>query len=114
MTVPRNLREKISNLLDDIQTLPRYEALRRIEQLVNEELSFMEAEHSVDEWDLTKIKSDAINEFNNTTMSTSLRGTVPPEHLADWCRVLALIGFLRSKGLIKFTLAFKNKIRKYD
>lgn len=98
--------------LDDIETLPRFEKLRKLEQLVNEELGFLEAQHGVDEFDLLTIKSQAINIFNETPMSISVKNEVSPEYLADWCKLQATIGFLRNQGLIKFTLGIKEKKRR--
>jgi len=104
--VPRNLEQKVAILQEDIRTLNTLEARRKIINFVLEEIAFSEAQHSVTEWDLTAMQSNAVNEFNQANASAL---NIDPSSLRVWCLLQAFVGFLNREGLIKFTLELKKK-----
>lgn len=106
----RNLEEKLSILLDDISTLSKESALKKLKKFVEEEISFTEETHSVTKRDLYSINSTAKNEIStiNTKPFQSAYGT-DSDSLRTWCYLDSVVMFLRSKGLINFTINFKPK-----
>jgi hypothetical protein len=109
--MPKNLREKLALVLEDCQDLKQYELLNRLERVVNEELNFLANDHKVDTFDLTQIRSLAINNYNQLNMSQSSLGKAygDGELVRTLCMVDSVISFLRSKGLVNFTITFNKK-----
>ena len=105
--MPKNLTEKLSILLEDLESLPKFEAIRICEAFVNQELNFLEIERKITRHDLTLIRSSAISEMQN--MKIDMLRTETDDSLRTYCYVHAILGFLRKEGLIKFTMSYDKK-----
>ena len=107
----RNLREKLSVVLDEIADLHKIEALKVLERMVSQELEFLEIERELEHYDLNLIRDKAAynwqyfnrNDYKDTCLNSN------EELIRTYCYVEAVIGHLRSKGLIKFTTEVKGK-----
>ncbi len=109
--MPKSLREKISLLLDDAEGISKSEKIKLVERLVNEELGFLSMEHDLSAYDIGLIKSAAINKFNEMRMDREALGPIQGDgdDVRAFCYVESVIGFLRNKGLINFTLRYTRK-----
>ena len=105
----RNLKSKLGDLLEDVDTLNRPEAIRKLELFINEELKFMESEHVIGRYDLNLIKSNAMQYFQE--YDARLGNTQSDlDNFRAWCYIQAVVGFLRSQGLLSSRLNYdKNK-----
>jgi hypothetical protein len=108
--VPKNLEGKIGLLLDDIQVLPRDEAIRRVKQLVFDELEFTKADLKIDEMDLVRVKSLATDILIKRSFSSSKLAA--RDLVQTFCYVEAVQLYLRSKDLIGFRLIYDKEERK--
>lgn len=103
----KNLHAKVMTLLEDGATLNRYELARRIERLVEDEVEFHKAEHTLGVYDLNLIRSSAINKFTEIDpRQFASNGYGTSEDARMWCHVEAVIGWLRSQKLINFVLKY--------
>lgn len=103
----KNLKSKLFNLIDDLETLGKYEKARKLESFINEELQFLETEHAFDAPDLIKIRSLALKTFNDRDARTLSKGS-DTENFLTFCYLDSIIRFLRDQGLISFTLKEKE------
>ena len=107
--MPKNLEEKIKILLDDLETLPRSEAVRKIKNLIEEELKFIESTHEINNWDLNNVRSHAKQQLLDTDLS--IHGRWANENLDEfraWCYVDAVVTLLKGKGLIPFDVIYSR------
>ena len=108
--MPKNLHNKLSLLLEDLKSLPKAEALRRLEELFNNELKFLESEHEIGDYELNIIHAQAITEWHKPTLHVghSLAGD-DGSKLRTLAYVDAVQAFMKQTGLIAFTLKYKSK-----
>lgn len=109
--MPKNLREKLNLLIQDTKDLGKAETIRAIENLVNQELGYLEATYEVDSYDLNLIKSSAVKKFVDRDLSQQSIGSMSGDNdmIRSMFYVESVIEYLRGKGLIKFTMTFKKK-----
>lgn len=109
--MPKNIKQKLALILEDAESLKKYELLRLLERMFNEEMEFLQAEHQVDIYDLTNVKSQAIDMYNQMRMTMDSLGNLhgDSELIRTMCLMMATISLLRSKGLVNFTLTYKKK-----
>lgn len=110
--MPKNLKYKIGLLLDDLETLGRPDAIKRLEGFLREELKFMESEYEIDVSDLFHVKSNAIRELEEITPRNTvinLYGNSGDSERRTLAYIKAVVGFLKSKELISFRVKFKKK-----
>lgn len=107
--MPKNLKYKIGFLIDDLETLSKPDAIRILEGFIKEELKFMEAEYEFDVRALYQIKSSAIQLLSESKVHIGLYGSSEDSEQRTLAYFTAVIGYLRSKELIAFSMKFKNK-----
>lgn len=109
--MPKNLRSKIGHILEDCETLPKYELLDRLERLVNEELRFLDAEHAIDSIDLALINSQAIKNYTDRSLAPEALGKLWADGTSTrtLCLVEAAVAFLRGRGLVNFKVVYNKK-----
>lgn len=106
--MPKNLRNKIFNLLEDMETLNKYEKADKLERFLKEELKFLESEHVIGKYDLTYIQSNAVQAFNDHDPRRLGRGS-DLDAFRAWCYTEAIISFLRQHGLTAAKLKYDQK-----
>lgn len=108
--MPKNLRNKVMLILEDAETLNKFELARKIELLVTEEVSLVKVDHEFGPRDLTTIESGAKYIFTNTPLSQFNDNGYGSGNtdLRAWSYVSSVIGFLRQKGLISFNVTFEK------
>ena len=106
--MPKNLKNKINNLLEDIRTLSKEQAIRRVEQLIHDEIEFINTEHELWAADLCEIGSIAKGEYQRLGVN-ELRALGSEENVVWFCRTNAVIKYLRTKGYINFTVNYMSK-----
>lgn len=104
--MPKNLRGKLNTILEDTERLSKHERLNLLEELIDTELGFLEAEHALSSYDLTTIQSVAVNYMQDLDVEF-LQNTSPSQQRAI-CYVESVIGFLRREGLISFKFKYKK------
>lgn len=108
----KNLTEKINIIVEDSETFGRDVLIHKLKELIESELRFSESEHIITQKDLNLIHSHAITTFNSSNVSAIIydRQAYTDEKLArTYCFMEAVVGFLRSKNLIHFTLKVKSE-----
>lgn len=109
----KNLEAKVGNLLDDIDGLSREDQKKLIIGFVNNELGWHSAEHTIDNYDLTVIHSNAVREMTDFPIGhIRSEGLDGPDQskLRTLCYLRAVIGHLRKEGYIPFiNLKHKGK-----
>lgn len=109
--MPRNLYQKIITILEDGDTLNRSDVARRFERLINEELQFKDSEHMIDTYDLSLVRSRAIQIYNSTQLVSEELGRIKgdSEYIRTKCFIEATVELFRKQGLINFTTVFNGK-----
>lgn len=107
--MPKNLESKIGNLLDDLETLDRGEKVRRVKQLVEQEVRFMEAKHELTDWDLTFINSTAVDNMGKISLGSSSKFSTDSSKLRTWCFTQAVLSWMRKEKLVNFLLNYDDK-----
>lgn len=107
-----NLEQKVQLLLEDSETLSKGELARRIQNLIENEINFSEAAHQITVQDLQYVFSAATIAYNEGTIVSALNCdhlTKDSQLIRAMCFVEAVVGLLRSKNLIHFTMNYENK-----
>jgi len=98
-----NLEAKVANLLDDLEGLSREDQKKLVINFVHNELLWHEAEHTIDNYDLTVIHSNAIKEMTDFPVGHIRKeGLDGPDQskLRTLCYLRAVMGHLRKEGYI--------------
>ena len=107
-----NIRNKISNILQDTERAPDVERLNKLERLFEEELHSLSRTHALSIMDMTYIRSRSIEVYNQAAMTSfSVEGKdhrFEPEHLRTYAYIRATVDFLRKEGLTKLDLKVKK------
>ena len=100
-----NLDEKIRLLLQDLKSLPDYEAKKMLQNFIKLELNFLYAYHLIYNIELNMIQSCSTRKFIDTSIEKT---KLSPSEFRIWCLVDSVVGFLNSKGLTNFSLKLKE------
>ena len=111
--MPRNLESKISILLEDIQSLSKTEAIRKIEDLVTTEIEFLKKDQYFSAQDLLGLWSNAAQEMTDLDINLIKEFKSDQHTQQAYCFLSAICGILKRKGLIGFQLKYKRKSRKW-
>src|SRR5690348_7869706 len=104
--MPQNLDEKVRLLLEDIKNMQDQDARARLKQFVLSEINFLEAEHVIEESDLSVIRSQASKNWVDTNFKEN---KIEPENERVWLLMDAFVSHFRSRGLIPFKLTLKKR-----
>lgn len=107
--MPKNLDEKIALILNDIKRLPDFEVRKRIKDFVLQEVNFTKTEHTLDNYDLSRIQSLAMDLFSKTDFRIL---DIDQSYQRVWCFVQAVLTFLKSESLIEFGITYDSKKQK--
>jgi len=104
----KNLKSKAANLIDDIYSLTRSEAIEWIESFVQQELEFHKSDQYVDDQELTLIASNAAHEMTYMNMET-VKDLDDDSKRRAYCFLNAVCAELRRRKLIGFQIKYKKK-----
>ena len=105
----RNLREKISAVVNDAYDLRKESVITRIENLIKDELALQQEDRTISYYDLYDIQSSAIKNFVDMNMTEESLGKLAGDQpmIRTLCLVNSVVGLFRSKG-------FLNAVIKYE
>lgn len=106
--MPKNLKEKVTILVEDIKTLNKYEAAAKVERFILDELQFLNTEHTMGIRDVSAVYAYATKKICEINTREDGDFSVP-EHARAWCYFESTILHMRSKGLIGFNVRFDKK-----
>lgn len=112
---PKNLEEKVGILLDEIERLPRQDALRKLTAFVLNELDWKDTEFILDDYDLSTVRSIAckmMSEFPTHKVREygfESNYGIDQDKLRALCWIEAVVSFFRGNKLIPFKTSFKSK-----
>lgn len=111
--MPKNLRNKVMLILEDSETLNKYELARKIELLILEEVNHIKIDHEIGPKDLTTIESSAKHNMTNIPLARFNDNGYGSGNtdLRAWSYIHAVVSFLRGKGLIEFNVSFEKDKR---
>lgn len=107
-----DLYNKIMTLLEDTQNLDKYESARFIEAFINNYLELKKADKVVTYYDLTQIKHQAINAYNEgNPKSLRMEGkdiSRDPDNYRTVCWLQAVTTYLSSTGSLNCKIKLKE------
>lgn len=106
----KNLREKLALVLEDTETVSKGIRLDRLVRVYLDELELLEIEHTFSPQDLNHVNSLAGVEYAETYPTKEKLGYISsdPSMIRTLCMVHGVVGMLRNKGLIKFTVKYRK------
>lgn len=110
--MPRNIREKISAIVNDAYDLRQESVITRLENLIKDELQMRDEDRVLTYHDICVIKSAATSEYTKMNLTKDGIGSKmygDGEAIRFLCIFNAVISFLRSKNLINFKFDYERK-----
>ena len=103
-------------LLSDIERCSREEAIRKVQAFVVDQLEWKESTFTLDGYDLTRIKSMAVQEMTDFPIQEMREfgfdaSTGGQDELRTLSWVLGVLGFFRGQQMVPFKVNFKRRKR---
>lgn len=107
----KNLREKLALVLEDTETVSKETRLNRLVRVYLDELELLEAEHAFSPQDMNHVNSLAGSEYAELYPTKENLGYIAsdPSMIRTLCMIKGVVGMLRHKGLIKFTVKYRKE-----